>query len=43
MERTLEVQEGLAELSSRAQENLAGIHVVKAYARRTRRRSASGG
>jgi ATP-binding cassette subfamily B protein len=32
MERTLRVQEGLAELSSRTQENLAGIHVVKAYA-----------
>ncbi|HWP65786.1 MAG TPA: ABC transporter ATP-binding protein [Candidatus Limnocylindria bacterium] len=32
MERTLRVQEGLAELSARAQENLAGIHVVKAYA-----------
>ncbi|MCW5892339.1 MAG: ABC transporter ATP-binding protein [bacterium] len=32
MERTLRVQEGLAELSSRVQENLAGIHVVKAYA-----------
>lgn len=32
MERTLRVQEGLGELSSRVQENLAGIHVVKAYA-----------
>ena len=32
MERTLRVQEGLAELSSCAQENLSGIHVVKAYA-----------
>src|SRR5262245_30655548 len=32
MERTLRVQEGLAELSARTQENLAGIHVVKAYA-----------
>jgi ATP-binding cassette subfamily B multidrug efflux pump len=32
MERALRVQEGLAELSARAQENLAGIHVVKAYA-----------
>lgn len=32
MERTLRVQEGLAELSSRVQENLAGIHVVKSYA-----------
>ncbi len=32
MERTLEVQQGLAELSARAQENLAGMHVVKSYA-----------
>ena len=32
MERTLEVQAGLAELSSRAQENLAGMGAVKAYA-----------
>ncbi len=32
MERTLRVQEGLGELSARAQQNLAGIHVVKAYA-----------
>jgi ATP-binding cassette subfamily B protein len=31
MERTLRVQEGLAELSSRVQENLSGIHVVKSY------------
>jgi ATP-binding cassette subfamily B multidrug efflux pump len=31
MERTLRVQEGLAELSSRVQETLSGIHVVKAY------------
>ncbi len=31
MERTLRVQEGLADLSSRSQENLSGIHVVKAY------------
>jgi ATP-binding cassette subfamily B protein len=31
MERTLRVQEGLADLSVRAQENLSGIHVVKAY------------
>src|SRR5262249_34737562 len=30
MERTLRVQEGLAALSTRAQQNLAGIHVVKA-------------
>lgn len=32
MERTLRVQEGLGELSARVQENLSGIHVVKAYA-----------
>jgi len=32
MERTLRVQEGLADLSARAQENLAGMTVVKAYA-----------
>ncbi|HZP43616.1 MAG TPA: ABC transporter transmembrane domain-containing protein, partial [Candidatus Binatia bacterium] len=32
MERTLRVQEGLGELSSRVQENLTGIHVLKAYA-----------
>ena len=32
MERTLRVQQGLGELSSRVQENLSGIHVVKAYA-----------
>jgi ATP-binding cassette subfamily B multidrug efflux pump len=32
MERTLKVQEGLGELSSRVQQNLAGMHVVKAYA-----------
>ncbi len=32
MERTLRVQEGLAELSARVQENLSGMHVVKAYA-----------
>lgn len=32
LERTLRVQQGLAELSSRVQENLAGMHVVKAYA-----------
>src|SRR4029079_14444482 len=33
MERTLRVQEGLAGMSSRVQENLSGIHVVKAYVR----------
>jgi ATP-binding cassette, subfamily B, multidrug efflux pump len=32
MERTVKVQEGLALLSSRAQENLSGMTVVKAYA-----------
>jgi len=32
MEHTLRVQEGLAELSSRVQENLSGMHVVRAYA-----------
>ena len=33
MERTLKVQEGLAAMSSRVQETLAGIHVVQAYGR----------
>ncbi len=32
MEGTLRVQEGLAEMSSQVQENLSGIHVVRAYA-----------
>ena len=32
MEHTVRVQEGLAEMSSRVQENLSGIHVVRAYA-----------
>jgi ATP-binding cassette subfamily B multidrug efflux pump len=32
MEYTLRVQEGLAEMSSRVQENLSGVHVVRAYA-----------
>jgi ATP-binding cassette subfamily B protein len=31
MEQTLRVQEGLASLSSAVQENISGIHVVKAY------------
>jgi ATP-binding cassette subfamily B protein len=31
MEYTLRVQEGLADLSSRAQENLSGMHVIRAY------------
>jgi ATP-binding cassette, subfamily B, multidrug efflux pump len=33
MEKTLKVQEGLAGLSSRVQEGVSGIHVVRAYAR----------
>ncbi len=33
MERTLKVQEGLAAMSSKVQENLSGIHVVQAYVR----------
>jgi len=33
MEGTLHVQEGLAEMSSLIQENVSGIHVVKAYVR----------
>jgi ATP-binding cassette subfamily B multidrug efflux pump len=32
LEHTLRVQQGLAEMSSRVQENLSGIHVVHAYA-----------
>jgi ATP-binding cassette subfamily B multidrug efflux pump len=32
MEHTLRVQEGLAEMSSHVQENLSGMHVVRAYA-----------
>ncbi len=36
MERTLRVQEGLAELSSKVQENLSGMHVVKSYAAEAR-------
>src|SRR5262249_28396178 len=32
MERTLRVQEGLADLSTCVQENLSGIHVVRSYA-----------
>jgi ATP-binding cassette subfamily B multidrug efflux pump len=31
MERSLRVQEGLAELGSKVQESLTGIHVIKAY------------
>ena len=44
MEHTLKVQEGLAHLSSVVQENLSGIHVVRAYAledRETERFAAS--
>ncbi len=33
MEKTLKVQEGLADLSSRVQEDVSGIHVVRAYVR----------
>jgi ATP-binding cassette subfamily B protein len=33
MERSLHVQEGLADMSARVQENLSGIHVVQAYVR----------
>jgi len=33
MERTLKVQEGLADLSNRVQEAVSGIHVVRAYVR----------
>jgi ATP-binding cassette, subfamily B, multidrug efflux pump len=33
MEKTVKVQEGLANLSSRVQEGVSGIHVVRAYAR----------
>jgi ATP-binding cassette subfamily B protein len=33
MERSLRVQEGLGDLSTRIQENLSGIHVVQAYGR----------
>jgi ATP-binding cassette subfamily B multidrug efflux pump len=33
MEKTLRVQEGLADLSSRVQEGVSGIHVVRAYVR----------
>ncbi len=33
MERTMRVQEGLADLSSRVQEGMNGIHVIKAYVR----------
>lgn len=33
MERTLKVQEGLSDLSSRVQEAVSGIHVLRAYVR----------
>ena len=33
MERTLNVQAGLADLSSRVQESVSGIHVIRAYVR----------
>ena len=31
MERSLKVQEGLAEIGSKVQESLSGINVIKAY------------
>jgi ATP-binding cassette subfamily B protein len=40
MEYTLRVQEGLADMSSRVQENLSGIHVVRAYAGEARETAA---
>jgi ATP-binding cassette subfamily B protein len=40
MQRMLLVQQGLATLSTRVQENLAGIHVVKAYAAEDRETAA---
>lgn len=40
MEHTMRVQEGLAALSSRVQENLSGIHVVRAYAAESRESDA---
>jgi ATP-binding cassette subfamily B protein len=33
MERTLKVQQGLSDLSSRVQEGVSGIHVIRAYVR----------
>ncbi|MFN8642207.1 MAG: ABC transporter transmembrane domain-containing protein [Candidatus Binatia bacterium] len=35
IEQTLRVQEGLAALSSAVQENISGMHVVKAYGAET--------
>lgn len=40
MEATITLQERLADLSSFAQENLAGVNVVKSYVRETERREA---
>jgi ATP-binding cassette, subfamily B, multidrug efflux pump len=40
MEYTLRVQEGLAEMSSQVQENLSGIHVVRAYTAEQRETAA---
>jgi len=40
MEHTLRVQQGLAEMSSRVQENLSGMHVVRAYASEERATAA---
>lgn len=39
-EHTLRVQDGLAQLTSQIQENLSGIHVVRAYAMEDRQTSA---
>ena len=40
MEHTLRVQQGLADMSSRVQENLSGMHVVRAYAAEVRETAA---
>lgn len=40
MEHTLRVQQGLADMSSRVQENLSGMHVVRAYAAEARETAA---
>jgi len=42
MEHTLRVQEGLAQMSSRVQENLTGLHVVRAYAAEEEQAAAFG-
>lgn len=43
MEFTLRVQEGLAEMSSRVQENLSGIHIIRAYTAEGRETAAFAG